>query len=70
MTYVILLNLQVILLFVYPVIECFKKRFMHHLAMSSIVVYYTTIISNILNKVVNCMKFRIVKDWFAKFRVN
>ena len=65
MTYVMLLNLRVVFLFVHPIIECFKKIFMRRFAMGSIVVYCTIIISNILNKVINCIKLRVVKGWLT-----
>ena len=58
-------NLRVILFFICPIIERFKKILMCRLAMGSIVVYYTTIILNILNKVANYMKLRIVKSWLT-----
>ena len=65
MAYVMLPNLQVVLFFVCPVVESFKKVFMRRLAMGSIVVYRTTIIPNTLDKVANCMEFRVVKDWLT-----
>ena len=61
MAYVILPNLQVVFLSICSVVECFKKVFMRRLAMGSIVVYRTTIILNIFNKVANCIEFRLVK---------
>ncbi len=61
MTYVILLNLRVVLLFVYSIIERFKKVLIRRLAMGSIVVYRTTIIPNTLNKVANYMELRVIK---------
>ena len=63
MTYVMLSNLQVVPLFVHLIIEHFEKVFIHRLAMSTIIVYHTTIIPNTLNKVANCIKFRVVKGW-------
>lgn len=62
MAYVILLNLQIILIFAYFVIKCFKKILMHRLIISIIVVYHTTIISNILNKKVDYIKLRIINS--------
>lgn len=62
MAYVILPNLQVLFFFDRPVIEYFKKVFMCYFAMSSTVVYDTTIISKALNIMANYMEFRIVKD--------
>ena len=61
MGYIMLLNLKVVLLFVYLMIKFFKKVFMHCLVISSIVVYYTIIILNIFNKKTNCMQFKRVK---------
>lgn len=46
-------NLQLLHFFVCPIIENFKKVFMHHLAMSSIIVYHITIIPNTLNTMAN-----------------
>ena len=63
MTYIILPNLQVVLFFVRLIVKNLKKIFMHRLAMGSIIVYYTTIILNILDKVANCMELRVVKGW-------
>ena len=63
MVYVMLPNLRVVLFFVRPVVESFKKVFMRRLAMGNIVVYRTTIIPNILDKVANCMELRVVKGW-------
>ena len=54
-------NLQIILLFVFPIVQRFKKVFMHRLAMDNIVFYRITIISNILNKMANYIKLKIVK---------
>ena len=63
-------NLPVILIFLCLIIENFKKVFMRHLAIGSIVVYRTTIISNILNKVANCIEFKIVKGWLTYLGVD
>lgn len=63
MAYVILLNLQLILFFVCLVIKSFRKIFMRCLTMASIIVYHITIIRNILNKMADCIEFRIVKSW-------
>ena len=63
MVYVILPNLQVIFLFIHTVVESFKKVFIHRFAIGSIVVYCTTIIPNIKDKVVYCIKVRVVKGW-------
>ena len=65
MTYVILSNLQVVLHFICLIIKCFKKIFMRRLTIGNIVVYHTTIIPNILNKVANCMELKIVKGWLT-----
>ena len=63
MPHVILPNLRLLLFFTRPVVESFKKIFIYRPAMGSIVVYHTTIIVNILNKVANCMELRVVKGW-------
>ncbi len=63
MPHVMLPNLRLILFFVRPVVESFKKVLMGRLTMGNIVVYCTTIIPNILNKVGDCMKLRVVKGW-------
>ena len=60
---VILPNLPLVFFFVCCVVERFKKLHIHHLAMGSIVVYCTTIIPNTLNKVTDCIKLRVAKDW-------
>lgn len=62
MAYVMLSNLLVVLFFVYPIVKLFKKIFMHHLAIKSIVIYCITIMLNMLNKVANCIKLGIVKS--------
>ena len=58
-----LLNLQVVLFFVCPIVERFKKVFIHCLTMNNIVIYRITIMSNILNKMVNYIELRVVKNW-------
>ena len=63
MTYVILPDLQIILFFVFFIIENFEKVFIYHLAMSYVIIYHITIILNILDKVANCIEFRIVEGW-------
>ena len=62
MLHVILLNLRLVLFFVCFVVENFKKVFIYHLAMSSIVVYRTTVIPNTLNKWVDCMELKVVQS--------
>lgn len=62
MAYVILLNLQIVLIFAYFIIKRFKKIFIHHFTISNIVVYHTTIILNILNKKADCIKFKIINN--------
>ncbi len=61
--YIILSNLRVVFLFAHPIVENFKKIFMYRLTIGSIIVYRTTIIPNLLNKVANCMELRVVKGW-------
>ena len=58
-------NLQLVFFFVCLTVESFRKILMHRLAMGSIVVYRTTIIPNTLNKVADCMKFRVVQGWLT-----
>ena len=62
MPYVILPNLQVVFFFC-PVIESFKKIFICRLTMGSIVVYYTTIIPNTLDKVFHYIELGVIKGW-------
>lgn len=63
MPYNMVQNLQLIYFYIYYVIESFMNVFMYHLAMDSIVVYRITIIPNTLNKVVDYMELKIIKDW-------
>ena len=56
-------NLQLVLFLFYFIVKSFKKVLMRHLLISSIVVYHTIIIPNILNKVVDYMELKVVKDW-------
>ena len=65
MAYIILPNLRVILFFVCPIIESFKKILMRRLAMGSIVVYHTIIIPNTLDKEANCIELKVVKSWLT-----
>ena len=60
MVYVMLLNLQIVHLVICPIVENFKKLFIPCFPIGSIVVYCTTIILNILNKVAYCMELGIV----------
>ena len=62
MVYIMLSNLRVVLLFVCPIVERFKKIFMHYFIINSIIVYYNIIFLNTLNKVANYMELRIVKS--------
>lgn len=61
MIYVILPNLQIVLFFVYVVLKNFEKVFICYLTMDYIIVYYTTIIPNTLDKVVDGIEFWVVK---------
>lgn len=63
MAYIMLPNLQIVFFFVFLIVERFKKVFMRCLAMANIVIYYTTIISNTLNNIANCIELRVVKGW-------
>lgn len=60
MLHIILPNLQLVFFFVYTNIKSFKKVFIYCITISSIIVYHTTIIINILNKVADYIKFKIV----------
>ncbi len=70
MAYVMLLNLRIILFFVYLIVERFKKMFIHLLAMGSMIVYCTNIILNILSKVANYIELRVVKSWSTYLEVD
>ena len=65
MTYIILSNLQLLFFFVCLIVKRFEKVFIRYLAISYIVVYYTTIILNAVNKVANYMEFQIFKGWLT-----
>ncbi len=56
-------DLRVELFFVCPIVESFEKIFMRHLAVGYVIIYRTTIIPNALDKVANCMEFRVVEGW-------
>ena len=58
-----LLDLQVVLFFVYPIIKSFKKVFMHCFIINCVIIYHTTIIPNVLNNVANCIEVKVVKVW-------
>ena len=61
MAYIILSNLQFVLFFVYFYLESFKKIFICDFSISNIIVSYTNIIPNTLDKVADYMEFRVVK---------
>lgn len=52
-----------IFFFVCFIIKNFMKVFIYYLALGYIIIYYTPIILNVLNKVANCMELRVVEDW-------
>ena len=56
-----LLDLRVVLFFVYFIVKSFEKIFMHRFAISCVIIYRTTIISNALDKITNCIEFRVVE---------
>lgn len=56
-------NLQVVFCFICFYLKYLKKIFIYYFAISNIIVYRTTIILNILNKVINYMKFKIINNW-------
>ena len=55
-------NLQFILFFVCFFVKNFKKIYIYYFAMGNIVVYYITIILNIPKMLVDCIKFKVVKE--------
>ena len=61
MAYIILSDLQVVLFFVFLIIENFEKIFIYYLIIRCIIIYHTIIIPNILDKMVNYMEFGVVK---------
>ena len=61
MPYIMLPNLLLIYFFVCSIVENFKKVFMRHLAIGSIVIYRTTIIPNTLNEMADYIELRVVK---------
>ena len=63
MLYIMLLNLQLVLFFVCLIVESLKKVLMCYLTMGNTMVYRTTIILNTMNKVVDCMEFKVVEGW-------
>lgn len=63
-------NLLLRFFFIYLIIESYKKVFIRHFVISSIVIYCTIIIPNIPNKIVNCREFSIVKYWLIQLGVN
>lgn len=56
-------NLRLVLFIVYLIITNFKKILIRNLVISNIIVYYTTIILNIMNKVTDYIKLRVAKSW-------
>ncbi len=64
MMQIIIPNLQLVFFFVYSMIENFKKVFIYYLTIGNIMIYHTTTISNILNKITDYVKFRVVKSWY------
>lgn len=65
MPYVILPNLQVILFLMIFDVKSFQKVFMCRLAIGCIIIYCTTIILNILEKIVHYMELKVVKSWLT-----
>ena len=68
--YIMLTNLRLVLFFVCSIIKNFNKVLIHRLSMGSIVVYYPTIITKILNTEAHCMELRVVKDWLTYLGVD
>lgn len=61
MPHVILSNLQILLFFFCFVIENSKKVLIRRLAVSSIIVYYNSIIQNTFNIIADYMEFSVIK---------
>lgn len=61
MTYVILLNLRIILFFINLLTKRFKKVFIGYFTISYIIVYSTIIIPDALSNVDNSIEFWVVK---------
>ena len=55
-------NLQLIVFFIHFIIENFEKVFIYYLIINNIIVYCIIIIPNILNKLADWIKFRVVKS--------
>ena len=58
-------DLQIVCFFVSSVIKSFKKIFMSCFAMNYIIVYSTTIIPDVLDKVSDYMEFGVIKYWLT-----
>lgn len=54
-------DLQLVLFFIDFIVKNFQKIFIRRFAIGCMIIYYTIIISNISNKFINCIKFRVVK---------
>lgn len=57
MTYIILLDFQIILFFINFISKNFKIIFIGYYVINYIIVYYSTIVLDIMNKVNNSIKF-------------
>ena len=56
-------DLQVIFFIVNLIVKSLEEIFICYLALGYIIIYYTIRISNTLEKVTSCMKFRAVEGW-------
>ncbi len=65
MVYIMLPDLQVVLFFVCPIIKSFKNVFMRCLVISYVIIYRTTIIPNIQDKVANYIESKVVEGWLT-----
>ena len=54
-------DLQIVFLFICPIIESFEKLLIYCLAVGCVIIYRTAIIPNVLNKVTKYMEFRVVE---------
>lgn len=65
MTYIILPNLQIELFFIFFIIKNFKRVFIYRFAIDYIIIYFTTIIPNILGNIANCIGLGAVRVWLT-----
>ena len=62
MAYVMLLDLQVVFFFICLIVESFKEVLRRYLAVGYIIIYHTTIIPSVLDKMASSIEPRIVES--------